>query len=76
MPAAEYFLVDLTPVGGWKGNTWAILQWDHIDGDAYWYATRSEADVYWDKVRKESARQEREHQGRKGSAPNDVGIDS
>ena len=60
LPPAIYLLVDLTPVGGWKGNTWAILKWDIPEIDASWYATRSDADVDWNKVRNESARQEKE----------------
>jgi hypothetical protein len=55
-----YWLVDAKPVGGWKGNEWAILWTDFSKSMGNWYKTREEAEVDWQELRTEEAKQGRE----------------
>lgn len=53
-----YWLVDAQPVGGWKGNQWAILWTDFSKSMANWYPTRNAAEVDWQELRREEAKQD------------------
>ena len=55
--AGIYWLVDAQPLGGWKGNLWAILWTDFSKSMANWYPTREAADLNWAELRKEEAKQ-------------------
>lgn len=52
-----YWLVDAQPIGGWKGNQWAILWTDFTKSMANWYTTRDAADVDCQELRAEEAKQ-------------------
>ena len=46
-PGGLYYLLDLTPLGGWKGKSWAIFCWDLADVDVWYFRTREEAEAGW-----------------------------
>jgi hypothetical protein len=52
-----YWLVDARPVGGWKGNEWAILWTDFSDSMAKWYPTKDHANANWQEILSEAAKQ-------------------
>jgi hypothetical protein len=50
-----YFLVDLQPLGGWKGKGWAILWSDLSDIDAWYFTSRADAEREWNPARETAA---------------------
>lgn len=57
LPAGVYWLVDARPVGGWKGNNWAILWSDFARSHAEWFASKADAEAHWLGIQREAAKQ-------------------
>lgn len=60
MRGGFYFLIDLEPLGGWKGNNWAILWSDIGDTDAWYFPSREAAEAEWLPARQTAEQIDRE----------------